>query len=411
MKCSNTKCPFNSNPGLIHGDCFDKLETKTALAIKRVGATRTREWSKDKCYEYVWQNVGYELIMKLLPCACQHGFLRKHEEVQEVKMSKVGDKKKSALPKLNEHRQLLSQKAVGKIYKDQHSYQNPRHDKASTNNNIPGLHTVTKREKKNVKALKASEVAGSGSSAKQSRSRETPEQPRPILLTNFFQFLDDDDAEEAKESADEAEESAAEPLGDLDISESKTKIDIVTSLASSALEESMKANHVDDPMLVNIGGSDEYRIVHQDQLVTVEEESSVDQPASTNDDLEEDDDEKCDHEVASMIVEILSDVVTPINNNNSSNNNISANNSINNNSNNISTQTDHKDITDAEVRRVLEIFYELKYSLKMDQMKLMEKLARSQQLADERIRKIDSEIEEVLGKNQMLNEDLLMYLL
>ena len=61
--------------------------------------------------------------------------LRKHEEVQEVKMSKVGDKKKSALPKLNEHRQLLSQKAVGKIYKDQHSYQNPKHDKASTNNN------------------------------------------------------------------------------------------------------------------------------------------------------------------------------------------------------------------------------------------------------------------------------------
>ena len=68
----------------------------------------------------LWHDRGYELIYRMFPCRCGHGYLRRVEEEEDLPQGGTRKRKKSERekPKLNICTKLVSQKSVGQYFPD-----------------------------------------------------------------------------------------------------------------------------------------------------------------------------------------------------------------------------------------------------------------------------------------------------
>lgn len=132
LNCSLPSCKLS---GLVHQKCLDKLETQAISALANAKG-RAREWSArerekvglvnlvcsnlSEFLQNLWHDRGYELIYRLFPCRCGHGFLRRGEEEAAILPSGARKRKKSEKerPKLNVCTKLVSQKNVGQYFQD-----------------------------------------------------------------------------------------------------------------------------------------------------------------------------------------------------------------------------------------------------------------------------------------------------
>ena len=132
LNCSSPSCKLS---GLVHQKCLDKLETQAISALANAKG-RAREWSArerekvglvnlvcsnlSEFLQNLWHDRGYELIYRLFPCRCGHGFLRRGEEEAAILPSGARKRKKSEKerPKLNVCTKLVSQKNVGQYFQD-----------------------------------------------------------------------------------------------------------------------------------------------------------------------------------------------------------------------------------------------------------------------------------------------------
>jgi len=124
LKCSRSACKL---PGLVHQKCFYKIEAQAVSALGNVKG-RAREWSNREREKNLWHDRGYELIYRMFPCRCGHGFLRKEEEdevsksdatvLQHGNILRTRKKSEKEKPKLNINPKLVSQKGLGQYFPD-----------------------------------------------------------------------------------------------------------------------------------------------------------------------------------------------------------------------------------------------------------------------------------------------------
>jgi len=97
--CTNEKC---GSSGRMHEKCRAKLESLAVMKLKQ--QPRCRTWSQQQMESNIWKDKGYSLILKLFPCNCGQGFIRKlDDEIRGATAATVPNtevEKKAKKPKL-----------------------------------------------------------------------------------------------------------------------------------------------------------------------------------------------------------------------------------------------------------------------------------------------------------------------
>jgi len=73
--CTNDKC---GSSGRMHEKCRAKLESLAVMKLKQ--QPRCRTWSLQQMESNIWKDKGYSLLLKLFPCNCGQGFIRKLDD-------------------------------------------------------------------------------------------------------------------------------------------------------------------------------------------------------------------------------------------------------------------------------------------------------------------------------------------
>ena len=82
-------------------------------------ALKCKASSLSEYLQNLWHDRGYELVYRMFPCRCGHGFLRKEEEEDnpgQQGAAAAKKKKPKEKPKLNVSTKLVSQKVCGEYF-------------------------------------------------------------------------------------------------------------------------------------------------------------------------------------------------------------------------------------------------------------------------------------------------------
>jgi len=204
--CSNDDC---QSSGLMHEKCYvEKLEPLAVMWLKQ--QARCRSWTVKHTMQNLWKDCGYKLIVKMFPCNCGQGFIRKHEAEKSEQVAAVlrapqaqaigqDVEKKLKKPKLNIDMSKGSKGTIRKIAKGRLEAKTAKEDsnQKSFQSKIPGLNIDYKPQKLNLDMTKLGTVSQEVSpcSAQESpdatlllASRRLVQPPPPFTISTFNHY-------------------------------------------------------------------------------------------------------------------------------------------------------------------------------------------------------------------------------